>query len=163
MFQQKLLGKLRNRVWDEASGIIKFRIATNIAAAKSRLGRMDEAASEFVEALRGKGDPIEEAGDVIIAFLALVDNYGLPIDEILSRMEDKMAGMENKLGSTLPYLPANDIGMGNDVKTGFPIFNVDTPDLPTVGSLFQHRGYVYRTEAVNSPNVVAELLGSIGN
>ena len=61
-----LLEKLRDRVWDEASDAIKFRIATNIAAAKSRLGRMDEAASEFVEA--EKYNPTDEKAACNVAF-----------------------------------------------------------------------------------------------
>ena len=31
--------------------------------------------SEFIEALRGKGDPIDELGDVLFTLLAVADNY----------------------------------------------------------------------------------------
>lgn len=61
-----LLEKLRGRVWGDASDTIKFRIATNIAAAKSRLGRIEAAASEFIEA--AKYNPTDEKAACNVAF-----------------------------------------------------------------------------------------------
>lgn len=33
--------------------------------------------SEFIEACRGKGDPVDELGDVIFTLLAVADYYGI--------------------------------------------------------------------------------------
>ena len=33
--------------------------------------------SEFIEAVRGKGDPIDELGDVLFTILAVADYYGV--------------------------------------------------------------------------------------
>jgi len=41
--------------------------------------------SEFIEALRGKGDPVEELGDVLFTIFAVADHYGI----------DPMEGIEN--------------------------------------------------------------------
>jgi len=41
--------------------------------------------AEFIEALRGKGDPIDEAADVFTSFLALIDYYKLDLDAIVER------------------------------------------------------------------------------
>ena len=44
--------------------------------------------SEFIEALRGKGDPIEELGDVLFTLIAVADHYGVnSIDAIKNSIE----------------------------------------------------------------------------
>lgn len=39
--------------------------------------------SEFIESLRGKGDPIEELGDVIFTIVAVAGNYGIKISDAI--------------------------------------------------------------------------------
>ena len=47
--------------------------------------------SEFIEALRGKGDPIEELGDVLFTVLAVAEYYNIdPIQAI--KMNHKKLG-----------------------------------------------------------------------
>lgn len=39
--------------------------------------------SEFIEAVRGKGDPVDELGDVLFTVLAVADYYGVdPVDAV---------------------------------------------------------------------------------
>lgn len=66
-----LLEKLRDRVWEEASDNIKFRIATNIAAAKSRLGRMEESARGFVDAEKFNPTDVKAACNVAFGYLLI--------------------------------------------------------------------------------------------
>lgn len=41
--------------------------------------------SEFIEAVRGKGDPVDELGDVLFTVLAVADYYGIDPVEALSK------------------------------------------------------------------------------
>lgn len=41
--------------------------------------------SEFIEAIRGKGDPIEELGDVLFTILAVADFYGVDTNTALKQ------------------------------------------------------------------------------
>ena len=41
--------------------------------------------SEFIEALRGKGDPVDELGDVLFTVLAVADYYGIDPAEALKK------------------------------------------------------------------------------
>ena len=43
--------------------------------------------SEFIEALRGKGDPIEELGDVLFTLIAIADHYNI---DPLKAIEDSI-------------------------------------------------------------------------
>lgn len=44
--------------------------------------------SEFIEALRGKGDPVEELGDVLFTVLAVADYYKINwIDALKNNIE----------------------------------------------------------------------------
>lgn len=49
-------------------------------------------ASEFIEALRGKGDssPAEEAGDVLFVLLSMMEANGVDLDEALRILDRKM-------------------------------------------------------------------------
>jgi len=51
--------------------------------------------SEFIEALRGKtkSSPAEEAGDVIFGLLAVLKNYEIPLEEVISMLEMKIEKM----------------------------------------------------------------------
>ncbi len=42
-------------------------------------------ASEFIEAVRGKGDPVEELGDVLFTVLAVADYYDVDPTEALNK------------------------------------------------------------------------------
>lgn len=90
-----LLEKLRNRAWEEASENIKFRIATNIAAAKLRLGRIEEAANDFVEA--AQYNPTDEKAACNIAFGYLLNHE----DEKASVAANK--AIEEHPGSSRAY------------------------------------------------------------
>lgn len=52
--------------------------------------------SEFIEALRGKGKslPVEEAGDVLVAFFAVLGHYGFSASEVLIELEKTVADLE---------------------------------------------------------------------
>ncbi len=41
--------------------------------------------SEFIEALRGKGDPLDELGDVLFTVLSVADYYELDPEEAMKR------------------------------------------------------------------------------
>lgn len=43
--------------------------------------------SEFIEALRGKGNPLNEAADVLFCFLALIQNHDLKITDVISKLQ----------------------------------------------------------------------------
>lgn len=48
-------------------------------------------ASEFIEALRGKGDPIDELGDLLITIFSVCENYNIPITDGIKAARNKMA------------------------------------------------------------------------
>lgn len=50
--------------------------------------------SEFIEGLRGKGDPLEEAGDVVFVLLSMLVAAGLDPEEVLRQCHRKMDGMD---------------------------------------------------------------------
>ena len=52
--------------------------------------------SEFIEALRGKGDPLDELGDVLFALLFVADHYGLDSIEAMEQSKIKLMGLTNK-------------------------------------------------------------------
>jgi NTP pyrophosphatase (non-canonical NTP hydrolase) len=45
--------------------------------------------SEFIEALRGKGDPIEELGDVLFTLIAVADHYNIDASEAMKHSIEK--------------------------------------------------------------------------
>lgn len=45
--------------------------------------------SEFIEALRGKGDPTEELGDVLFTVLAVADHYKIDIGDAMKKCVSK--------------------------------------------------------------------------
>lgn len=49
--------------------------------------------SEFVEALRGKGDntPVEEAGDVMFVLFSMLANYNLKPSDALNALDAKLS------------------------------------------------------------------------
>lgn len=57
--------------------------------------------SELIEALRGKGDssPAEEAGDVVFALLALLGNYGIPLEDVFANLDRKLRELESECTS----------------------------------------------------------------
>jgi len=52
-------------------------------------------ASEFIEALRGKGDPLEELGDVLFTILAVADYYNLDLIQALEIGRGKLKHIRN--------------------------------------------------------------------
>lgn len=66
-----LLEKLKDRCWDKASARVRFRIVTNIGAAKLRLGDDKGAATDFLTA--ANYDPTDNIGmaNVALAYLLL--------------------------------------------------------------------------------------------
>ena len=61
-----------------------------------RLAYLGLEASEFVEAIRGKnGDPVEEAGDVIITALALIVPNGVSLEDALVAAHKKIDRLTN--------------------------------------------------------------------
>jgi len=54
--------------------------------------------SEFIEALRGKGKstPETEAGDVLIAFFAVLDHYKIPVSVVLKEAAKTIKSLEEK-------------------------------------------------------------------
>lgn len=47
-------------------------------------------ASEFIEALRGKGDPVEEAGDVLFVLLSMLRYHKLNLREVIQAERQKI-------------------------------------------------------------------------
>lgn len=47
-------------------------------------------ASEFIEALRGKGDPIDELGDLLITVFSVCENYDISITDGINAAREKM-------------------------------------------------------------------------
>ena len=47
-------------------------------------------ASEFIEALRGKGDPIDELGDLLITVFSVCANYDISIMDGINAAKNKM-------------------------------------------------------------------------
>ena len=53
--------------------------------------------SEFIEALRGKGNPTDELGDVLFTLLAVADYYNInPIEAIKMNQEKQKLLIKNK-------------------------------------------------------------------
>ena len=48
-------------------------------------------ASEFTEALRGKGDPEAEAADVLFVLLSTMSANGVDVDRVIERLEQRLA------------------------------------------------------------------------
>lgn len=48
--------------------------------------------SEFIEALRGKGDPEDELGDVLFTILAVADYYGVDVMKAIELNKKKHMG-----------------------------------------------------------------------
>lgn len=48
-------------------------------------------ASEFIEALRGKGDPIDELGDLLITIFSVCENYDISIMDGIAAARRKMS------------------------------------------------------------------------
>ena len=56
-----------------------------------RLAYFTLEASEFIEATRGKGgDPVDEAGDVLITFLTLITHDGVTLEEAVKAAHKKI-------------------------------------------------------------------------
>lgn len=45
--------------------------------------------SELIEALRGKGNPTEEAGDVLFVFLSIISSHNISFDNIIKSLQTK--------------------------------------------------------------------------
>ncbi len=61
-------------------------------------------ASELIEALRGKrGDPADEAGDVLLVLMSITEHAGIPFSEVIARMTAKLAQLE-----TAPRYPGEE-------------------------------------------------------
>jgi NTP pyrophosphatase (non-canonical NTP hydrolase) len=55
-------------------------------------------AAEFVEALRGKGDPVDELGDLLFTIFAVADHYDVdPIEAIEVNRKKLKRRMDEKL------------------------------------------------------------------
>ena len=53
-------------------------------------------ASEFIEALRGKGDPVEELGDLLFTIIAIADYYNIdPLEGILKNLKKQRKLVKN--------------------------------------------------------------------
>lgn len=50
--------------------------------------------SEFIEAVRGKGDPVDELGDVLFAILAVADYYDIDPDEAIEKNVIKLGNKQ---------------------------------------------------------------------
>jgi len=57
-------------------------------------------ASELIEALRGKGEPVSEAADVIIALFALTSHYDITADQILTQLDRIVLELEGRVQAT---------------------------------------------------------------
>lgn len=47
-------------------------------------------ASEFIEALRGKGDPVEELGDLLVTIFSTCEHYDISVTEAIKAVRVKM-------------------------------------------------------------------------
>lgn len=47
-------------------------------------------ASEFIEALRGKGDPVEELGDLLVTIFSTCEHYNISVTEAIESVRVKM-------------------------------------------------------------------------
>lgn len=51
-------------------------------------------ASEFIEALRGKGEPYSEAADVLFVLLAMFRHHEMDIQDIFQNLDDLLTKLE---------------------------------------------------------------------
>lgn len=51
-------------------------------------------ASEFIEALRGKGERYSEAADVLFVLLAMFRHHDMDISDVFQSLDDLLTGME---------------------------------------------------------------------
>ena len=51
--------------------------------------------SELIEAIRGKhGDPLEEAGDVLLVLMSITEYHGIPFTQVIDQAEKKLSHLE---------------------------------------------------------------------
>jgi len=78
-------------------------------------------ASEFIEALRGKGDSSreEEAADVLFVLLSLIDGNGIDVNVVIGHLYDKIVTMiaEEILFNKKQLLTWEECGGGPDFST----------------------------------------------
>ena len=55
--------------------------------------------SEFIEALRGKGDPADELGDVLFTIFAVANYYGIDVTDAIYRNKLKHKEIIRKMKS----------------------------------------------------------------
>lgn len=60
-------------------------------------------ASEFIEAVRGKGNKLEEAGDVLFVFLSMLIDAGIDPEAVLAQCDRKIDDMELNVAMGLRY------------------------------------------------------------
>ena len=61
----------------------------------ARLAQMTCESAEFAEAVRGKrGDPVEEAGDVLFVLMSWTESAGIPFADVVAAAERKCLRLE---------------------------------------------------------------------
>jgi NTP pyrophosphatase (non-canonical NTP hydrolase) len=85
--------------------------------------------SELIEAIRGKrGDPADEAGDVLLVLMSITENAGIPFSTVLIKATAKLQHLEN----SPPYAGEERLG-----KEGYrkpcPLCGQTGPHLHTSG------------------------------
>ncbi len=53
--------------------------------------------AEFIEALRGKGDPVREAGDVLLVLLSMLRPNHITLQELLDAAEYNIAAFRSRV------------------------------------------------------------------
>lgn len=51
--------------------------------------------SEFIESLRGKGNIIEEAADVLVSYFAVLENYNIPLKDVIKQLNVTLTDLED--------------------------------------------------------------------
>lgn len=101
---------------------------------ESRLAHMHLELAEFTEAIRGKrGDPVEEAGDVLFGFLAMTGANGISLCAVVHKLSEKLerlavappyAGEERTDSQTPPAAGDSSGGQQEPVDLGNGFFAV---------------------------------------
>jgi len=56
--------------------------------------------SEFIEALRGKGEPYEEAADLLFVFLSILRHHEMKFKDVIQQLDKFLKQMETENGNS---------------------------------------------------------------
>lgn len=158
------LERLKDRIWANSTPIVKFRILTNIGAAKGLLNEQQESSKLLIEALQYNPNDEKALCNAALGYVLLGDN-----DQaiVLARKVLELNPANAKAHSIL-VRSAPDTELPEEILQRVPEQYKTTPEVANaIGSLFHKRGNISEAEkwleaavkndTADSPELKAEL------